>query len=268
MMRNFLRGFLVGILLLGLSGVAGAEGMKEILGLKGPVQMMTEVEGVKTRNTQYLFSSQGNLEQKIDFFQDNFSKRTIELYDSKERKLDTWEVDGEKKWLSAQWEYSDQKKSFTFESFSKEGVKSLVWVGALNDQGLVEMIYSGETKKMKNKNTYDSAKRLIEMEGFGVDGIKVYAIFHYDQDQLVSTKVTSVRPGQEAEVFYDCKYSYNSKGELILEKRGNLWGKTRNLTEVRYEYSDYDSYGNWTKKMIQESGQEPVMKKRTITYYN
>ncbi len=121
------------------------------------------------------------------------------------------------------------------------------------DMNAFEEIYVAKTFY-----SYDSYGRLItestECDEEVIDG----ADYQYNEHGRLIQKCI----GNEYDTFTE-SYKYDSEGRVISVTRENVVG----LSTTFYKYISFDSYGNWTKRVVTDSIGDERTETREIIYY-
>ena len=261
---------LVLILLFSMSLCGAVQVEKEKLGLKGPVREVTiqkaELFSESTEPEIWISSEWHDLrpDGTIKTYRNDSvdqEKRVIKkmgtplIFDEKERILvmsggDTF--------------YDDQARTFSVKN--KSGV--VFMVGELNSRGQIvsrSLIREPEKKPL-----------LFSISEYDDDGNLIYEpMFTVTKPPMLTSVLKQSYSGEK--LTYESKentfmksekhYKYNDKSECTEYEfiQTNKKSKVVRKVKLSYRYSDYDSYGNWTKRTTVEHPEESVIRK--ITYF-
>ena len=257
---------------------------------------------LRVQTYTHTFDDKGNLlERKVFENSGNLSSRFVYEYDEKGNEIEyrnyyhTGLLGG--KILST---YDNNGKLLSQIFYKGDGTVSgkRLYVIEKNGRKIKEDIYNGEVLKYKILSEYDEKKRLLQRETFEFNAIsnvrtshapeagKVVYIYN-DEDKTkeeiefnangIAEKKTVYKYDEKENnieaVFYKYDNSYSDvtegKNKTVAEQR-----KNRELFQGKIIYLfEYDTQGNWTKKIrlsqTQESGEPKLLdaEERHITYY-
>ena len=216
----------------------------------GPVKsMLVEGDNVKY---EYFYSRTGVLiEEK------NWLTGVVFQYDDKERQIFAG-VDGK---AYEKTNYDDRKQQVETWQYYAGSKPTLIRVGKLNKEGKKLEDIANVDGERSSYYEYDQAgvlRKKIEHK----NGVK--SVYQYNEKEYLVL----------AEAFVDksCiareEYFVTEHGQLLRVVRTNFdtAGKQISQYEKKYEYEDFDPYGN-PKKQIDYSGKQPKVKLRTFSYY-
>ena len=262
------RVLLVLVCLVALSGLAGAESVREAWGFRGPVKMVSQV--TEWREIQFHFSPAGRLDRKTYLPFKDGTGYFEEIYDEKERVIEEWRlVDGTRR-LMVRMDFNDENNKYSQSEFDLEkGIWYETKWGDLNEQGKIIAFYSNsERKELSFRFSYNESGNMTSSEMVDSIGVEMNSTFIYNEKGLVvSLTDISYARGDHPENKTERFYEYDEKGFLILEKTVGIYEERVRNDETRYEYGELDSYGNPTKLLIHEKGTKTKVEISRIAYY-
>ena len=231
---------------------------KEEMNLGGPVKSVIEIDGF--RKNEYDFSEKGLLVKKhTEFdFKTHRSRHNL-LYDGKERMVKSKIIvilpNGEETetGITSESEISYDDKNKIYQ----------VWQIKKNEKsGFISGTLTNEGKKLREdylllKNDfqeyrYNSSSQLIKQAKFDKNGVpKSKTEFKYDVNgRLEEVQSYSWIENQNKwQLRAEGKNKYDNLGRALHTIRKDYLEKDTLIDEVEFEYTEFDSYGNWTKRV-------------------
>jgi hypothetical protein len=187
-----------------------------------------------SKNT-YVYDSDSNIVESNDG-----SVKTISKYDKKGRNTELDSYDNKEKLISSRIFKYDEKgdclSDCVTDNYQKVQI-SVCWTYKYDERGdQIERSYFPSPEKPERifTRSFDKGHNLIEVQ---------------------STR------GPEDHL----KYGYDNKGNLTEEF--NYDSKDHILESIRYQYINFDTHGNWLKKITFKNGSIKNIVEREITYY-
>lgn len=131
---------------------------------------------------------------------------------------------------------------------------------------VLEEIYYDEDGKLQNKTTIlHISKNEIDFESFDFDGKKLAHGKTIRENGKVMKQIYTTTRNNEDET-YTTLFEYDKDGNLISQKQTNKKGEI--VFYQRFEYLEFDTKKNWTKRLTYEDDNKPInIAIREIEYY-
>jgi hypothetical protein len=130
-----------------------------------------------------------------------------------------------------------------------------------------ERYYKDDALVTRSKFNH-SSDNVIEFESFNKDGVKIsYSKMYFEQNKIIK-QIYTIYDSTEIADEITTTFDYNELEQLIFSKGTHKEGEMLYLN--KFEYSEIDDKGNWTKRFIYDSEDSKVPKNivlRQFEYY-
>ena len=254
--------------------IALAQTKAEQMGLKGPIKEV--IRSYNEFQEKYMFSDTQILQSHASYR--NSSLRNRKIFDSKERLLEIYQGNT----LSSQYLYDDLKFIFTVQypdynylkhhgNLDMHGriIREIRVFERLQQSSTTEFFYDNQNRLARTITTRNSPPDIKKVNNKEYEFISsTVSESEYDNfNQLVAYKLFWVTTS--GEYLNRMEFKITSDSGLITQSVLLIDGE---ISETeKYNYLDFDHYGNWTKRIQitirNDSESKELIVTRQITYY-